>query len=326
MCYTEGTMEPQPQTSQFFTPFEDIQGAKTQLVRGNKHMPFNLKELYYLHWKNRLTHAALSCFRWEGFGEHITSERIEQVLLEYGFGVFYMQPAGELVEWGTGETLDAPRFTFRPASQGGMLNDLNNATRFMTIQPNGAGREVHTIGELDKWTGIPVWENLRHDFYVRDAINLHSWRLANAAAILDHNLANTATQRIVAGTEEERRTLSDINDMMGMGNFAIEWNSKLGNIEDRIKVLDLGVDAHIPEVNHAVFIRLMGEAYNALGIKAQANEKTAQQTVAEVESTSGLIDSIRISRLQAREQAADRFNKRYGTAVRVVDTGTGEGE
>lgn len=310
-------------TTPFYT-MVDPEKAKHDAIIGRKNA-LSVKYLYYQHYLRKLTLAARSCFRWVGLGDEITSRIVEKTLLEKGFGVFYTQQAGEIADWGYGETLDAPRHVFRQATLGGGQLDGNfQPTTASTIQPSGSGRRIEFHGAIDTWTGVPIWDNDAHDSYTRDTVSLHAYRLADLAATIDINQRNTRTPRLIVGDEDLKKTLSDINQMLDDGTGAIMWNSKVGSLGDHIQVLDLGTDPRGLESLHTLFTSLEGEAYTSIGVKAQDTTKMAQQSIAEVTATESMVDGVRLARFDARRWAADAFNKRYSASVHVVDTGTGD--
>lgn len=283
---------------------------------------------YARHYTARLKTAALTSFRWEGLGDHITERFLETTLLTRRMGVFYVQQPGEVPDtsFDQADVIDKPRLTFRQATSAGGFNDQWEPTVWKTIQPSGSGRTLRAgNGELEKWTCVPAYDNIMRDGYTMTAIRFHAKRLAEAAMTVDVNLFNTRTQRIALIDQEQRKTAQLVDDMVGQGQGTIfAKSSKTKSLVDAFQMLDFTVDPQIAEVNHGVFVRLFGEAYNSIGLAALDNQKEAQQTVSEIESSDGFVKSIRLARLDARRWTADKLNKRYGLEVMVKDTGTGQ--
>lgn len=304
-------------------PFS-IEAMVESMLTGRKRGVQRDKAAYLRHYRRRLTLAAVQRFQWLNVGEHIESRFVETTLMQRGLGVFYMQQAGEVADGGGDGVLEEPRLTFRQAAQGGRLTDQWVTSEYRTIAPGGPTRLIRTAGTLDCWDGIPVYENTMHDAYISDAIRFHANRLAEASLTVDVNLSNTRTQRIAVLDQDQVKSAQMVDDMLASGNGTALLKTKNGeSIADQFSVLDLGVDPRTVETNHGVFVRLLGEAYNALGVKAEANEKEAQQTVAEVNSDDTMIASIRLASFDARRWAVDKLNKRYGLEASVIDTGTG---
>ncbi len=283
--------------------------------------------IYIRHYRRQLTRAALSCFKWEGIGNHIESPFVEKTLFEYGKGIFFVQLPGEVSEAGDAMEVTEPRLTFRRVNQQGDLNDQWQMTRWQTQQPYGNGRMLKTVGDLETWSGIPVWDNQEKESWLKETIEFYANRLAEAAITVDVNLDNSRTQKVALITQDQVKAANMVDDSLKRGNGTIflPKNATTGaSIADSFHVMDFSIHPDVSEKNHVVFHRLQGEAYSAIGVKAQFNEKQAQQTEVEIEAPDSMVQSVRISRFDARRRAADLLNKRYGLSVQVHDTGTGE--
>lgn len=296
--------------------------AQTAKARGRKRDLTTYKRII----KNRLIDAALTCFSWEGLGDHIETQFVERTLLNKGMGVFYMQLAGEVSEYSGGPDITEPRLTFNEAAAGGNYNDQWTPTHYRAIVPGGSGRLVTTAGNLEDWTGVWLTDNVRRDRSTMQTINWYAGRLAEAALTLDINLENTRTQRVALVTQEQAKTAQMIMDNVDTGNGTMIVNKLKSNavLSEMFEVLDFTVDPQIAEVNSGIYDRILGEAYIALGITAQQNRKEAQQNVAEIEAGDSVVRAARLARLQPRQWTAEMLNKRYGLNVRVIDNGTGE--
>lgn len=275
--------------------------------------------------------SALTLGKWVGLGEHIESRFVEQTLLNHGLGVFYVQPEGEVADSGGDGVLEEPRFTFRQASAGGELSDQWVSTRYRTTGPGGTQRTLYTKGPLADWDCVPVYANIAAQMgymrYAKETISFYADRLAEAAMTVDINLSNTRTQRVAITSKKQAKTSEMLSDAIDNGNQSLVLlDSEPGHsLDEMVSVLDFSVHPQQVETAHGVFVRVLGEAYNALGIQAEQNEKQAQQSVVEVESDDSMVRALRLAMLESRWWAADKLNKRYDLEVDFIDSGTGRG-
>jgi len=298
------------------------------ILQGSKKGSTRDRNRYAKAIRARLTMSALTLGDWVGLGDHIESRFIEQTLLQHGLGIFYMQPAGEVADSNGDGILEEPRFTFKQAAASGDLSDQWVSTRYTAISPGGPNRIIHTKGSLEKWGGVPVYSNTAAQIgylkYVKDTISFYSNRIADAMLTVDVNLSNTRVQRVAAVDKKQVKGAQQISDLIDAGNGIALFDPSTGkSIDEIISVLDFGVDPQSVETVHGVFVRILGEAYNAIGIQAEQNEKSAQQNVVELQSDDSMVMAIRKSMIDSRKWAADKINKRYGLEVEFIDSGTG---
>jgi hypothetical protein len=249
-----------------------------------------------------LTEMCLNRFKWTGLPDSIDPRYMELTLLRYGLSVFYLEPT-------MGKHL---------ALQGapsGVINWQENPTSFQVV---GNLMLSRTLAAKDC---VPIWAN-----YLRqpdiDIISIYASRLAAMDRTIEINAKQARRPRIAATNENQRLSVQQINDQIDKGSALITidadtWAQETGNSGLPIVALDLGIDPDILEKNHILRTREWGECMGLLGFDFANQDKKERLVASEVDANNSQVDNMRAVNLNARRQACEQINDKYGLDISV---------
>lgn len=262
-----------------------------------------------------LTELAVNRFKWEGLPDTVDVRFMEMTLFYSGLSVFFYDD-------------DYARFMAlqgTPASQHDMMN---NATHFQVTGANYPGKRlsaVKTVQEVrNAETGdvdyvsvdsecVPIWSN-----YMRvpdlDIVLIYASKFAELDTTIEINSKNARRGKVAIVDENTNLSVTNIVRQLDEGSPLIKISRPLN---DMISAVDLGVTPDSIEKLHILKGRLWNECMTLLGINNANQDKKERLVADEVHANSDQVESTRAVNLNARRQATDAINRRYGLNVTV---------
>jgi len=258
---------------------------------------------YWLYFQ-RLLGMAISVFKWEGLPKGIDQRQLEMWLIQYGFVGFFHDEALKLAS----DSEAAPDgYAVLPLMLQGDWNIYNIPRNRRAYAVNGYQRQ------LDETDSVIIFNN-----YIRMPmmyiIQLYAERLARIDRAIDVNVSNQKTPKIIRCTPQQRNSFKNI--MMQIdGNYYNIFADK--NFDPAsIEVLDVtapftGVE--MQTLKH----QLWNEALTYIGVENTNTDKKERLITDEVMSNMGDVETERFNRLDARKDACEVINERWGLDVSV---------
>lgn len=246
----------------------------------------------YRMYHDILTDLATNRFKWTGFPPSIDVRFLELTLHRSGLAVFYFDE-----RYG--------QFFALRGTPAGVWNVYDNPTKFQVTGNSFINRVI------DASYGVPIWAKYsrRSD---TDIVNIYAAKFADLDLSLEINAHNARRGKMVASTENQKLSARVINDMIDRGDPTIFFNRKAFDPADgSISTLDLGIDPDQLLKFHMFKSRLWSECMGLLGIDNANQDKKERLVAAEVSANDGQTDNMRRVNLNAREQAAERINKKW---------------
>lgn len=248
-----------------------------------------------------LTELSINRFKWTGLeGTGIDPRFLELTLHRYGLAVVF----------------EAPKVGRIVAAQGtpnGQLNWIQDPTAYNVIL------FPHPGFTISSKLAIPIWANyLRHPDH--DIIRIYAQRLAELDRSLEINAKNARRTRFAFVNENQRLSVSNINRQIDEGQELIQVNSDQydgASLADAIQSIDLSVHPDLLEKLHIYRTRVWGEVMGLLGFDFANQDKKERLVASEVDANNSQVDGMRAVNLNARREAADKINKKFGTKLAV---------
>lgn len=254
-------------------------------------------------YRRVLTEMAMNRFKWEGMPDTIDLRYMELTLFRYALSVFYWD-----------NTYD--KFLALQGAGAGNPNFYQNPTSYI-INGNGSfqGKTLRARHV------VPIWAN-----YLRtpdiDIVLIYAKKLAELDRTIEINSKNARMPKLLGTTESGKLSAENLVRQFDEGNplITVQANSQLGpmSINDVLTTLDLGVDPDAVEKLHILRSRLWGECMGLLGLDFANQDKKERLVAAEVGANDQQVDAIRRVNLNAREQAAEAINDKFGLNVTVA--------
>jgi hypothetical protein len=254
-------------------------------------------------YRRILTEMAMNRFKWTGMPDSIDLRYLELTLFRYALSVFYFDT----------------KYNRHLALQGagaGQPNFYQNPTSFL-INGNGS-----FMGKTLKARHVvPIWAN-----YMRtpdiDIVMIYAKKLAEIDRTLEINSKKLRTPTILAASENTKLSVENIMRQIDEGTSVITVNTDgpMGDpaaIQQVIFPMDMGVDPDAVEKAHIYRTRIWGECMGLLGLDFANQDKKERLVAAEVGANDKQVDAIRRVNLNAREQACEQINKKFGLSVSV---------
>lgn len=251
----------------------------------------------YLTW---ILNIALARFKWLGLPDTIDERFMESLLLWQGCVAFF---------WGESDQM-AGYFATRFTSQE-PLNIYDNFTKIRSIGNNGWNYEVAP----DQF--VVIWENMSRS-PMMPAITDYAYKLSDIDRTLDTLRKHAKMPYVITGAEEHKQDMVNLWRQIDSNEPAVIATSELEQ---------LGINAiqtfnpALPQVISVIEdqkVAIMNEILEYLGIAPSEPSKVAQQSLAESNNMTQSISMTRLSALNARRQACDAINAKWGLDVSVV--------
>lgn len=245
----------------------------------------------YLNW---LTELAISMFKWKNLPETVDARYIEMQLFLSGAMVYFNDEViGDLclncLSQGRMDVYGYP--IIRRA-----YSAYNNYQRL--LKPNNS---------------VVIYNNYMRTNSVLD-VQMYARRLYNIDRIIDVNVNAQKTPVIVRASEKQRMTMMQLymqydgNEPFIFGDKDLDLNS----------LAVLKTDApYVADKLYALKTEIWNEALTHLGISNVNINKKERLITNEVSRTQGGTIASRYSRLDSRQEAAEKINKMFGHDIEV---------
>ena len=191
----------------------------------------------------------------------------------------------------------------------GPLNVYDNPTKFRSVGNNGWNIPLDNNNAVLIWnsmTRIPMWSTL--EYYAK--------RMADIDRTFDVNLKNQKTPFIITGPEEKQTEIKNYYTQIDSNEPAIFGLNSL-NTDMNINVMNTNVPflgIELQQVKRDLF----NEVLEYLGIESSNTQKRERLIEAEIEANIESTEMMRLDGLNARRQAAEKFNNKFGYNIEVV--------
>ena len=245
----------------------------------------------YLNW---LTELAISMFKWKNLPDTVDARYIEMQLFLTGAMVYFNDEViGDLclncLSQGRMDVYGYP--IIRRA-----YSAYNNYQRL--LKPNNS---------------VVIYNNYMRTNSVLD-VQMYARRLYNIDRIIDVNVNAQKTPVIVRATEKQRMTMMQLymqydgNEPFIFGDKDLDLNS----------LAVLKTDApYVADKLYALKTEIWNEALTHLGISNVNINKKERLITNEVSRTQGGTIASRYSRLDSRQESAEKINKMFGHDIEV---------
>ena len=246
----------------------------------------------YLHWIMKL---AINRFRWEGLPESCDVRVLETTLLCNGVASISMPK-------------DYPVWLSLPIALEGKPNIYGNPVKWQCIGLNGDRYSS------DWMHGSLVW-NSKARLGIWNAITLNARKLAHYDRTEDINLSVQKTPWLFTAPDDKRRDLINILNQVAVGEIAVLGSDAL--TEDiGINAINLDIPFKGAELGAAKRV-LWSEILTFLGIPSMPYEKKERMISEEAEGGEAASSLMLLDALDARREAAEYLNKRFGLNIHV---------
>lgn len=148
-----------------------------------------------------------------------------------------------------------------------------------------------------------------------EAAEYFAMKLWNIDRAIDVNVNAQKTPILIQCVESQRLTLKNAYKDYE-GNMPVIWGESDAKIDEAIKAINTGAP-YVADKLYALKQQVWNEALTYAGISNVGAEKKERMVSNEVRFDMGDVLANRFSRLAAREQAFDKFNRMLGTNVKV---------
>lgn len=260
--------------------------ADRQFWESAKLNNYSFKQYY-----NRLTELSVSMFEWKNVPDTIDIRFLELALFGDGLAVFFYD--------------DVLGYLALRCAIGGQMNVYRIPTKRRAYAANGYNKN------LDESNSVIIFNNYLHTNSMLD-VELFARRLYNLDRAIDVNANAQKTPILVQCDENQRLTLKNVY-MKYDGNEPVIFGDKNLN-PNSIKVLQTGAP-YVADKLYQLKTQIWNEALTFLGISNINVTKKERLITDEVTRNQGGTMASRYSRLEARRQACDEINRKFGLNI-----------
>lgn len=248
----------------------------------------------YLQYLQRLTELAISMFKWENLPSTVDPRYLELHLFENGCVVYFNDDViGNLcLDCAVQGRLDVYGYPILRRA----YSSYNNYQKL-----------------LKNTDSVLIYNNLLHTNSVLD-VKMFARRLYNLDRIIDVNANAQKTPVLVRASEKQRLTMLNLykqydgNEPFIFGDKNLDMNS----------LTVLKTDApFIADKIYQLKTQIWNEALTYLGISNITINKKERLITDEVLRAQGGTVASRYSRLETRQEAAEKINEMFGTDIKV---------
>ena len=242
---------------------------------------------------NRLFELAINMFKWENLPETVDERFLELALCEKGYCLYFNDDImGNLA---------------LTCMIGGELDVYRIPTRRIAFAVNGYQ------AERTNKDSVLIYNNYLHTPTMR-TISLYAERLTAIERAIDLNVNAQKTPIALLTDEKQKRTIEEIYRKYE-GNAPVIIGAK--NLDlDSVKALTTGAP-YVADKLNILKRQIWNEALTFFGIENANTEKRERLVTDEITSNLGGVQAQRYVMLNAREQAADKINRMFGTNISV---------
>ena len=260
--------------------------ADRQFWESAKLNNYSFKQYY-----NRLTELSVSMFEWKNVPDTIDIRFLELALFGDGLAVFFYD--------------DVLGYLALRCAIGGQMNVYRIPTKRRAYAANGYNKN------LDESNSVIIFNNYLHTNSMLD-VELFARRLYNLDRAIDVNANAQKAPILVQCDENQRLTLKNVY-MKYEGNEPVIFGDKNLN-PNSIKVLQTGAP-YVADKLYQLKTQIWNEALTYLGISNINVTKKERLITDEVTRNQGGTMASRYSRLEARRQACDEINRKFGLNI-----------
>jgi hypothetical protein len=242
---------------------------------------------------NRLFELAINMFKWENLPETVDERFLELALCEKGYCLYFNDDImGNLA---------------LTCMIGGELDVYRIPTRRIAFAVNGYQ------AERTNKDSVLIFNNYLHTPTMQ-TISLYAERLTAIERAIDVNVNAQKTPIAILTDEKQKRTVEEIYRKYE-GNAPVIIGAK--NLDlDSVKALTTGAP-YVADKLNILKRQIWNEALTFFGIENANTEKRERLVSDEITSNLGGVQAQRYVMLNAREQAADKINRMFGTNIGV---------
>ena len=238
---------------------------------------------------------ALNRFRYDGLPDTCDVRYLEMQLLFKGCATI-AQPAGNDRFWVTLQ-----------ACQDGRYNMYGDPSHWRAIGENG------TSFACDNRNAVMIWDN-SYRYPVMQQIDVWCRELADVIRTKQINRMHVKTPLIIETPQEQEQQAINLYKQIAGGEPAVIATRGIESIQ--LKVHDMGV-SYLGEELSAEERNIWSRIYLILGID-NATAKAERMVAEEIKSYKAPTEIQRLDYLECRRRAFDKFNRRFGFDVKVV--------
>lgn len=250
----------------------------------------------YRKWQNYLYGLATNRYIWTGLDSSIDQRFLETTLLFDGFATIAHPKANPFLWVGTKAVLN------------GQPNVYQNPTKWESFGVNNWRFDVTTEN------GVLVWDN-RLRVSILDELDQYARILASYERTEQINLAQQKIPYILVAPQEKLGDLQNLAGQIMGGEPCVLGFDGLQDIRS-YNLFDTKAPLMVKEL-HDGKREIISEALNFLGIENTGVNKQAGVGSSEVESANAPSNMRALDGLNARREAADFLNKRFGKDIHV---------
>lgn len=242
---------------------------------------------------NRLFELAINMFKWENLPDTVDERFLELALCEKGYCLYFNDDImGNLA---------------LTCMIGGELDVYRIPTRRIAFAVNGYQ------AERTSKDSVLIYNNYLHTPTMQ-TISLYAERLTAIERAIDVNVNAQKTPIAILTDEKQKRTVEEIYRKYE-GNAPVIIGAK--NLDlDSVKAITTGAP-YVADKLNILKRQIWNEALTFFGIENANTEKRERLVSDEITSNLGGVQAQRYVMLNAREQAADKINRMFGTNISV---------
>ena len=252
----------------------------------------NMRSYYY--YFNRLKELAISSFIYDDMPDTMDSRFLEETLFNNGCALLFRDDV--IGDINTQVTLN------------GNFNIYDIPKRRRAYASNGYNND------LDESNSVVIYNNLMHSPTIKD-IEYFARRLWRFDSIIDINANAQKTPLVMIADEKNKLTVANLFKEYD-GNAPVIFGDKNLNISEALTTLNTAAP-YVADKILQLKKDTWQEALTYLGISNLNINKKERLISDEVNSSLGGTLASRNSRLQAREQALEQYNKMFNTDIKV---------
>lgn len=242
---------------------------------------------------NRLFELAINMFKWDNLPDTVDERFLELALCEKGYCLYFND-----------EIMGNLALT---CMIGGELDVYRIPTRRIAFAVNGYQ------AERTNKDSVLIYNNYLHTPTMQ-TISLYAERLTAIERAIDVNVNAQKTPIAILTDEKQKRTVEEIYRKYE-GNAPVIIGAK--NLDlDSVKAITTGAP-YVADKLNILKRQIWNEALTFFGIENANTEKRERLVSDEITSNLGGVQAQRYVMLNAREQAADKINRMFGTNISV---------
>lgn len=242
---------------------------------------------------NRLFELAINMFKWENLPDSVDERFLELSLCEKGYCLYFNDDImGNLA---------------LTCMIGGELDVYRIPTRRIAYAVNGYQ------AERTNRDSVLIYNNYLHTPTMQ-TISLYAERLTAIERAIDVNVNAQKTPIAILTDEKQKKTVEEIYRKYE-GNAPVIIGAK--NLDlNSVKAMTTGAP-YVADKLNILKRQIWNEALTFFGIENANTEKRERLVSDEITSNLGGVQAQRYVMLNAREQAADKINRMFGTNISV---------